>query len=236
MISLLAAGLLPWPALAVNPPPETEGNDTATVNADAVTRDQYGAYLRSVESRDETCRRESRLVQELLAARAGLTARFATASGSERSRVARELVALDARLGPAEAALEKSLATTKPSDAPGYVLPAFDIEEIRKQAIRHRHAISLPVPPAPRIPALPATAAESQYIGYLTVCAGDAEHARRMVRDVTYLLGQRRELAFRHSQASAAQRKELESLIHLVSLHVRTSVEAALGSGNGLRP
>jgi hypothetical protein len=221
--ALLLAGLAALTASAVNPP----ANVPAPAAPSAVAIDPYLAYLESLDTRSASCLEHSFALRALLAERERLAYTFLQATPTGRADLTRAMEALDQRIEAAETALETSVAATEPGDAPNLAPPPeVDIEAIRAQSQRWRKPMYLPLPPPLVIPELPAPTSEALYLDYLTVRAGDSKFAQDLVANVTTLLHERRELAYRHAHSRAHERARIEGTLRAISLQVRTSAGA----------
>lgn len=230
--ALLVAALTPWSASAVNPPgmDDTGKNGaTALSPATSVTEDPYLAYLEALDGRSAAVRKHSVALRTLLREREDAARRFATAGTSTRAEaIAAELQEIDRAIEATESALNLALGNTTPEDGPFYVAPApLDLERLRAFARRRRRPIDLPVPEPKPIPALPAPAGESLYLEYLKSRAGTSAFAAGLVDDVSWMLRERRVLAYRNLHAPAAERAALEAAIAAVSQRLRATARAA---------
>jgi hypothetical protein len=223
-VALFVIGFSSGPAIAVDPPPNVNRPNAPV----AVATDPYLAYLASLDDRNAICRERSSALRTLLAERERVAREFFRILPADRAQVIGAMEKLDRQIDDAETSLETSVAATEPTDAPNLAPPpVIDLEAIREQSKRWRRPIYLPMPPPLVIPALPAPPREALYLDYLSVRAGSSKFAQSLVADVTRLLHERRELAYRHAHARAHERARIEDTIRAVSLHVRISSRAA---------
>jgi hypothetical protein len=226
---LALGGLVSTSAIAITPTTGAPGQDVdKPVIATDPAVDPYLAYLEALDVRGDICRQRSTELRVLLRLREMLAHQFAETPVTARGEVAAEMENLDRKIDTAESALEASLASSEPTDAPGYVPPPpVDREKLSAQAWRTGRTIYPPVPQPSPLPALPAPPREALYLAYLSARAGDSTFAQGLVADITQQLRQRREMAYRYSRASAADRQGLETAISAVSQRIRASARAA---------
>jgi hypothetical protein len=216
-------GLVPALSFADLPNPDT----VAPAAPATSTTDPYRAFLESLDTRNAACREHSQALRTLLADREQLLRSYFRTPSNARAELTAAIGTIDRQIAIAESRLEAALATTEPGDAPGLApVPVVDIDAIREQSRRWRRPIYLPMPPPLVIPELPTPAGEQLYLDYLGARAGSSLFARDLVLDVSQLLHERRELAYRHAHARAHERAQLERMIGAVSLHLRNTAGA----------